>query len=277
MKGFTKVPNCVLLDTTIPVAVKHAYSVLLHLAWRNGWREEKDIVPLPTLTEIAPIAGLSRTAFVAHMRELRRLGLVVNVRVKNQGMLYALYESVAGSDSDLEERQARSDSDLDLGRIPTSLPFKRVNKELAPNGASHDAVPKTTLVDGRNLPMDALARECRYRVDGPQAPRLAAALNGRSGKKGIRAYFWMELCEWAETTGRVDELEAAKGERFERALVIAIEKRAALYREKMPTGSMLTPTALLTYWTDLDRMEAAGKRTRASVADRFEEVGRRSE
>lgn len=126
-----------------------------------------------------------------------------------------------------------------------------------PPAEDGDRAPKLVLVDGRNLPMDALARVSGIPDPSTAAGELAAALNGSRTKSvdvGIRDQAWREML--AGTLGpRVDA-----GESFERMLSAAIVTRAEQYRAKMPPGSILTPTALAKWWSRLPTLERAGGR-----------------
>lgn len=273
MKGYTKVSNEVLLETTLTMGARLAYGVVLHFAWRAGRRKEDDGVVLPALDRIAAAVGCSRTATQTYMRELRVVGLIVTVRVKNQGMAYFIFDSIARSDSDLASRRARSKSGLDLGRNPTQLGEPDLSLKVKDNFKEGEAyaspsVPVLEKVDGQNLGMNALGEACGVNPSGSGAIRLAAALNGSRGKKGIRQFFWQEIVEWAHEHDKGDELAHAHGERFERALARAITERAAMYRAKVwqsdPTVPP-SPSALLSRWSDLPTM--AERRQPAMTAD----------
>lgn len=110
-------------------------------------------------------------------------------------------------------------------------------------------------IDGQNLPHNALAQACGINPSGGQAGQLAAALNGaKSVPVGIRQQFWREGNDGARKAW------AEFPEVFEQGLARVIPERAKLYRAKMPAGSMLTPTALARYWTDLPTMASAQRK-----------------
>jgi hypothetical protein len=140
-----------------------------------------------------------------------------------------------------------------------------------PNGSLVEQVPKLKLIDGQNLPLNALAQECNLDVGGGNKARLAVALNGKRGGSipGIRAQFWRELVLWAgDDEARIRQVAEAHGERFERWLVVKVSERAALYRAKFPEGTLLTPLALRTHWTDLPSMpERVERKSRPSILD----------
>lgn len=129
-------------------------------------------------------------------------------------------------------------------------------KEREPNGSLVEEVPKLKVVEGQNLPLNALASECNLSLNGGNKGKLAVALNGKRGESipGIREQYWNELALWAEgNEERAAQVAAARGEKFERWLAAKVLERAALYRAKMTVP--LTPLGLRTHWTDLPAME----------------------
>lgn len=117
--------------------------------------------------------------------------------------------------------------------------------------------PPLTLVNGRNLAWDRLAGICNIDPASPRQGELATALNGRRGREGIRAMFWLEVLRWKGSSLRPSVI-GRNPETFEYALAAAIERKAALYAGRMPPDSIVTPTALAKWWLDLERMEDSG-------------------
>jgi hypothetical protein len=117
--------------------------------------------------------------------------------------------------------------------------------------------PSVVHIDGRNLPLDALADLCGVDEDSPRYGQAVAALNGRRGQVGIRHLFWKEIHRWATEHGELDRLAGLYDdpEQFARALEKGIKRKASLYRSTMP-GATLTPTALRDWWLDLERQPA---------------------
>lgn len=154
------------------------------------------------------------------------------------------------------------DSPADPGLSPAdpgTSPLKEVvlnrNEPLEkrePNGSLVSEPPKLTLIDKQNLPLNALAEACNADPGGSEKGKLAVALNGRGAEQGIRALFWRELVLRAEAKGRTADLEQVRGVRFERALAKAIRERAEMYPRKLPPGTMLTPTALRSWWSRIE-------------------------
>lgn len=106
--------------------------------------------------------------------------------------------------------------------------------------------PKLVLINGQNLAFNALAEVCAVDPGGGRGKTLAAALNGPAG---IRAQAWREMQE-----GRVGP-RCAPGDGWERLLSGLVYQRAEQYRKKMPAGTILTPSALAKWWSDLPAMD----------------------
>lgn len=254
MRGFTKVPNDVITDASLSPGARVAYGVLKHLAWRAGRDDEQDVVRMPSLQEIAVLVGISKNTAQAYVKELRDCGLVAHARVANQS-LYAIFDTKATTPDDLAERKlvpkTGMSSSQNLGRAPVDT--SPLIKDPVKDQGTTVPCPAVALIDGQNLPFNSLTEAVGERRGGSSAPAIAAALNGRSGKPGIRAFFWLELVEWAEEHNQLDALADAAGERFERALAAAIGQRAQAYHDALP-GAVITPSALLSWWTRLPRM-----------------------
>lgn len=281
-ENFTMFSNAVMRDTSLTIGARLTHAMFTHLAWKAGRESEVEAVVLPSLEEIAREIGCSKTALLAYTKELRDTGLVAAARVKGSSTSYVVYTSRPKDDAEFQARKeaaARRSGGVDSGpaavwnpdREGAALPLRV--KDPSQDVGAKAPTPGVTLVDRQNLPMNALAEACGKRIDGSGASALAAALNGRGGRKGIRDFFWLELTEWAERNSALAQLEEARGERFEIALAKVISERAAMYRDKMPAGAMLTPSALLSHWSDLDAMPARSGRGGGMSADDIARFG----
>jgi len=147
-------------------------------------------------------------------------------------------------------------------------------------------VPKAVLVNGRNLPMDALAKVCRVEQRSQRYREVVAAVNGTRGKPGIREQCWRDLRTHSRMVMRENEVmfESDDGrrwvftpERFEEAVAASIERMAQLYLRKLP-GALLTPSALAKWWADLPGMDVPGGGTPFDAAlvaeDELRRMGR---
>ena len=217
----------------------------------------------PTHTQLKDETGLGRSTVIAALGTLEEKGYLVRKqgggrRPGGNGKATEYTATVPlldGSSPDtVQEVDANSpahghqdvNTQDDISREP--------NGSLANSPSEHP--PKAIKVSGRNLPFDALAEVCGLDPGGGQKGAITAALNGRksAGEAGIREQHWRECVAWAEANGRPDVLEQAGGERYERKLADAVRERARLYAERMPEGTLLTPTALRKWWTDLPSM-----------------------
>jgi hypothetical protein len=133
--------------------------------------------------------------------------------------------------------------------------------------------PGAVLVDGQNLALNALMAECSIDPKSPRVAQAAVALNDKGRTQGIRSLFWIEMSRWAADHGEEGRrwlLDAAVGgERYELALATAIERKAAMYRSKMP-GAYLTPTALRNHWLDLEMAPSSGRGLTGEEARRLD-------
>lgn len=263
MDGFTKVSNEVVFDEGLSFGARVAYSAFLHLAWRAGRRRDDHGVELPPLDATAKQVGCSRTALRGYLDELRKVGLVVTVRVRNQGMSYFIFDTEAGSDSALAERRARAESALELGQNPPSTRARSSSRgkdtpKKTPSVANPEVLPDVWLDpsgEGRpqNLPLNALCDVCDIGKGSPRIAEAVVALNGRGSKPGIRALYWQECSDFA-LPDQVDALLALQQdpERFARLLEQRVRDKARRIREHQPWRTDLNPSDVLKLWVDID-------------------------
>lgn len=270
MSGYTRVANDVLFDTRLSLGARVTYGGLHHLAWVAGRRKEKDGVRLPPLDEIALKVGCSRTALKGYVTELRQSGLVVTIRQGHQGMRYFLFDTPTdGTKAAQKERLNRAESVLFKGR---NTPSPRAGEEGGPKDKDKDppnppAVvdltdpPRSTLVEGRNLPLDALCAVTGI-VDGsPRIAQAAVALNGRGTTRGIRALYWQECRAFADredAQGGLARLQADP-EAFEQLLAQRIRRKAALILDRQTWRTSLAPSHVRDLWLDIEHEPAAAR------------------
>lgn len=269
MSAFEKVPTALATDSTITLAARAVYPVLLAEAFKRGARPGEQ-VELPPLRDLAITCACSITSLKGYVAELRKAGWVTTTRAaRGRPQLYTMHPSpvvpapARGSESGPRNGSRGSESGSRVGqnlahsRARDPLPDLRPDVE--PTVQLHGDPPPIVLVDGRNLPLDALADECGIDPDSPRLRQAVAALNGARGKDGIKHLFWREACRWVEEHAQ-DAPDAAERfaalredpEKFAAALERGIRRKASLYRERLP-GATLTPTALLSWWLDVER------------------------
>lgn len=234
MKRYEQVPDALALDRNLSLGARATYPVLRHLAWKAGRDSADDAVELPSLDSIAETLGVAASTLKTYISELRAAGWVETRRAsRRRPSLYVI--------RDERESRISADSTPRVSRIPDdsdglSLVGPDRGRRERPNGLS--AAPPFTKVDGRNLAWDALVRACSLDArNRAQRGRLAAAL------RDIRRYAWDDL-----TPSARDVLDAAE---FERFVAAEVERRARLYRERMPRAT-LTPTALSAWWHQVE-------------------------
>lgn len=282
MDGFTKINNGIVFDEGLSLGARVAYPAFLHLAWRAGRRKEGDGVEMPPLNEVARLVGCSRTALIGYKDELRRVGLIVTVRPRNQGMTYFIFDAPSGTESELAERKARAESVLahvrnpDSSRARSSSGHKDALETTPPTpprgGDEIEVVNLEILPDlwmdtsgpGRpqNLPLNALCESCDISVEegSPQIAAAGVALNGRGARPGIRALYWLECRRYAEAHPEaMPELLALQRdpERFARMLEERIRRKALLIRERQTWRTYLSPADVFKLWVDIERAPRA--------------------
>ena len=121
-------------------------------------------------------------------------------------------------------------------------------------------------IDGQDLAFNALRDACGIDPKSPRLGVVAAALNGKAGKPGIRQLFWQEALTWVDRDPdtRSAYLADVTPERFQESLAARIHQRAAKYQARFP-DALMTPTALLSWWLDLDT--AVGGRDPGMTSD----------
>jgi hypothetical protein len=295
VRGFTKAPNAVVFDTSLSIGARTTHTALTHLTWqRNGKTDKPTPTALPSMVEIARLIGCSKTTLGGYMTELRAQGVVVSARIRHRSTMYLVFEQAADSEAELRDREltvkaaataAGIGPAVDEGSGPES------GRDLGQNlvvltGASglrgqdqeegDDLTvtpPGAVLVDGQNLALNALMAECSIDPKSPRVAQAAVALNDKGRTQGIRSLFWIEMSRWAADHGEEGRrwlLDAAVGgERYELALATAIERKAAMYRSKMP-GAYLTPTALRNHWLDLEMAPSSGRGLTGEEARRLD-------
>lgn len=148
---------------------------------------------------------------------------------------------------------------------------------LADAEASADTPPPIVKIDGRNLPLDALADACGIDPGSPRFIQVPVALNGRTHKTtgelltpGITHLFWKEASRWANEHGEVERLLSLHGEpeQYAQALARGITRKAEVYRAKL-NGATMSPSSLRDWWLDLER-QPTGARQGGLTPDEIE-------
>lgn len=148
-----------------------------------------------------------------------------------------------------------------------------LNRNLEPSGADapesgDPPMPPFGLIDGRNVPLDALIAACAIDGASPRANLAAIYLNGSAKKSivGIRQLYWLEATRYATSTGRLDELAAFSSAEVEHHLASAIVRKSNLYRQRM-AGTTMGPKALHDWWLDLEKAQAGAGMTPEEIAN----------
>lgn len=267
---FAVVPEWLFLSTISDKAVR-LWCVLARAASAND-----ELVVSPTRRALAERLGCALSTCDAAMKELVTVGAVTVVPKSVDGRKVASDYYLHLAESQPASQTTTSENPVD--DIPDA-PGMEVeegttkSEELAIARSSQaDAVPPTPPVtlDGRtNHPLNTLVEECG--IDPGNRSRMvyaASALNGRGKEQGIRDLFWLEAVRWCRANDRDDLLAelTANGERFNDGLCVSIRRKAARYRETMD-GARLTPSALRSWWLDLELQTASGKQANGMTGD----------
>lgn len=243
------------------------YVALTEAANRRGGASARDGFTA-TRADIAEAAGVSADTLDRYASDLAKIGLLAIERRRVEGVnlpnIWRLLEPVPVPPLAAPVRPGG-------GRVGAALKAKKETKglEKTPGGGAPDPEVDSVLdvekpppirkIDGRNLPLDALAEECGLDPDSPRYRQAVAALNGDVGTVGIKHLFWREAYRWGEENDQLDRLAEVQAdpERWANTLERGIHRKAALYRERMP-GATLSPTALRDWWLDLEQAPATG-------------------
>lgn len=283
--GFTMIPNAVMLRSDMKPQAKLLYGYLKHLAWI---KHDDAIEPLQET--IAADLGISLDAVQSTLRELAKTPvyegggadvppLVVSKR-RGQGRTnrYIINDPDVPDSPLSRNRDQRLQEAGDLPFPPSTQesevqdkdPLKTPVADMSLSASSEDEAvepPTIGLIEGRNLPIDTLFDVCGWDPGNTRRiGQVTAALNGRCHKttgkllvQGITHLFWLEVCRFVEThpehASRLDEIRD-DGAAYAVALAKAIRKKADLYRQTLPAGAMLTPTALAAWWLDVEKQTA---------------------
>ena len=205
----------------------------------------------PSIARLAEETCFSEVTVRRSLGRLVDRRLVERVRNRNADGSLAGYEYILTAYlADLSDQHQRSERSV-------GLPIRESAQEPGtsrpePGGVTslRSVTPSRVLIDGRDLPFDALSEECAVGERSPRAKEVAVALAGSRGSPGIREQAWRQVVELA------DVVEPPDAETFERMLAAEIRRRAVTYRQKMP-GATLSPTALAKWWTDLPSLPPA--------------------
>lgn len=112
-KGFTKVDNCILLDSNISLETKGLYAILKHLSAIPGFSIRRD--------HVKSISGYGETAFRRVWGELKERGLLIETKARVKGRYVYTYfiktneETKNPKDPKDQEEKKHIDSD---GNVP---------------------------------------------------------------------------------------------------------------------------------------------------------------
>jgi len=210
-----------------------------------------------TRKEIAEQAGVSLATLDRYVNEFAEIG-VLEIDVQKVGKVnlpnvWALVDPPGRTHASTltdEEPHARSLS----GKEEVQVQDQEQRQEIAADAAL-DTPPKIPRVNGRNLPLDALAEVVPGTDLASKASRdrTTTALYGGKTTQGIIAQFWVECVREDEARGtnwcaRCHE----EPDVFAAALASAIRAKAAMYPAKV--AGMMTALSLQSYWLGLEQM-----------------------
>lgn len=239
------------------------YLVLTEAANRSGGAGARDGFAA-TRTGLAALAGISVDTLDRYVADFVKIGIVEVQRRRVEGV--NLPNRWALPEPALAPLGGRSHA-ATSGRAGAAQVLKKTTKgkkgssspappapgtDLERRTYDPEVPPPVVLVDGQNLPLNALAEALGIRQASPRYKEVIAALNGSRGQEGIRHLFWRELVEFIETRKPEDvhRLAEVDGLGFAKMLVARIPQKVRQYHEKMP-GATISPSALHRHWLDL--------------------------
>lgn len=275
MKGFEKVPDELATEQGLTLQARAVYPILLYLAWKAGARAGER-VELPPLEKIAEAAGCGVTALKGYVAELRRAGWIETRRAaRGRPQTYVIHDAPRGSESGSREEPRGSESGSRVGRNPAHSRARVPSRpDIGPDGdyvpSEEELLEPPAIVKdeaGQNLPLNRLLDECGIDRSSPRVGQAVAALNGRKGEPGIRHLFWEECRRYAdETDGHAMlALMHEEPEKFAFLLEQAIQRKADKYRRALG-GALLTPTALLRWWLDMEKQKSGAALSPEEIA-----------
>lgn len=243
-------------DSDLAPTLRHvALTLSLHMNERGG-------SCFPTHDQLKDETGLGRSTVIKALGQLEKDGWLLRTpgggrRRGGNGRATeyaATVPQVDGSDGDTvplvdEYRPAAGKKGPPAGHQDDIQVVNEDDK----NVGDGQEIPAVALIDGRNLPLDALLEECGIDPGSPRVGQAVAALNGRKKEPGIRHLFWEEAQRWATEHDELDRLASLRAdpEQFARALEAAIRRKAGKYRETLH-GATMSPPALRNWWLDLE-------------------------
>lgn len=288
--GFMMLPNAVLLREDLKPVSKLVYGYLKHLAWAK----HSDAVG-PLRSTIATDLKIAEDTVRLAIRELQKAPCLEHddradapmlVVAKRRGLgktnVYLINEPLLPGSGESPSSGPLESSGPERGDLPFSPsieesevlekdPLESPTVETSLSASSEDEPvesPTIGLVNGRNLPLDMLFAVCGWDAGNVRRMgQVSAALYGRRHKttgrmlvQGITDLYWLEVRRFVELhpehAGRLDEIRA-DGAAYAEALAKSIRKKADLYRQTLPAGAMLTPTALASWWLDLEKQASS--------------------
>ena len=248
--GFTMIPNLVMFRQDLTAGARLVYGYMSYLAWRNHGDEVE-----PPLETIADDLGFDPKTVAKYVRELRDSSLVV-ARRRGLGRTNVYVIQAPGSgDSRTGEMPEQERAE---GPIPPYLPREtNIEKDPpSPQGDGLESPPPIVLVNGRNQPLDALCRGTGILDNSPRVKQAVTAMNGRSGRPGIRRLFWQECLAVAQGHGvggweKLAELHADPG-RFSELLAHRVEVKIQKIRTLHPWRTAIPPSLVEDLWLDIE-------------------------
>lgn len=264
---FTAMPNNVLENTTLTPMARLSYLLLRRQVFLAGAKRASDGVVLPPYEQIAVAAGFSKTAFKGYLKELRDARLIVTEKAGNALIYYVFDEPLIEADvASVKNAPGRNPTRTRAESAPVEdgvlfIGIQEVkNYGLTPVTGEIEKraslrIPEHTKIDGQDIVFNAIRDTCGVDERSPRLGQVAVALHGRGNRRGIRQMFWEECLVQAEARGLWEVLYEMTPERFAELLVERIKGKAERYLERMPPGTSLTPTALNTWWLDIEKRQ----------------------
>jgi len=269
-KGYTTLSNVIMLRKDLSPTAKLVYAYLCNLVWRN---ERKGVDIEPSKETIAADLGVSENTVGAALTQLRKAPTCEGnedenaprlVRTRRRGLgltnVYEIYDpELPGAGN--QESAVQETQDEGLPTRGRSLQVKTeeirpVEADASTSGGALTHPPKMMLVNGKNLPLDALAEVVPGTDLASKASRgrTTTALYGSQSVQGIVEQFWVECVREDEARGTNWCARChAEPDVFAEALARAIRAKAALYPTKVK--GMMTALSLQSYWLGLEQMD----------------------
>lgn len=175
-KGFTKIDNCILLDTELSLESKGLYAILKHLSTVPNFSIKRD--------HIKSISGYGETAFRRVWKELKDKGLLIETKSRNKGKYeyrYTLKTNISENTKEVivpvKEKPQHVDSDGNApieGQINLDEVIEADNTDIVSKVTGFNELQSKELLQIANNDLDKVVNGHRYTMSQEEVKNIFA-------------------------------------------------------------------------------------------------------